>query len=102
MNPTPTFPRPGYDDDSLAAWLTSDEAAMLDALLCDDISVHITVSVKLAEYRNKRAPRKLTPEQEERESAASRHMDAYCRGLTSARRLLLALAAERKAARGGR
>lgn len=102
MTPAPTFPRPGYDDDSPAAWLTADEAAMLEAVLCPDITVDITVSVRLKEFRGRRPPKRLTDEQIEREDAASRHMAAYQHALGSIPRFLMLLAAERKAARGAK
>lgn len=92
------FPRPDYDGDDVRAWLLDDERAMFDACHNPDISVSITVSVKLHEYRGKRSPKRLTPEQEERERVASRQMGPRCRGLGSVGNLLFLLAGERKVA----
>lgn len=91
-----TFPRTDFPTDDARAWLFDVERAMLSALLCDDLSVSVNIAVKLSEYRGTRTPKKLTPEQEARESAASRHMGAYTRALGSPRTLLFALAAERQ------
>ena len=64
---------------------------------------NLTVSVRLSEYRTKRAPKKLTPEQEERESRASDLIHDYARACDPGvmRALIRRLAMVRCVAAGG-
>ena len=75
------LPVEGYEDTDPRRWLFKTERAILDAKCCGDLSVNIEISVMLSEHQDAkrktgRKPRKktLTPEQEARESAASKHI----------------------------
>lgn len=88
------LPRPDYAD--VHAWLYDDEREILAAFCNPDVLVEIDVSVKLHEYRGKRLPRRLTPEQQARVDAASRHIGPRLRGYQSVRGLLCMVANGRR------
>ena len=75
------LPNPAFAVDDFRAWLKEDEAKILEALECPDLTAYFTLSVKLAEYQGRTEsgnpkrephPNKLTPEQRARSSAASK------------------------------
>lgn len=71
------FPRTDYPATDVRGWFTDEERDLYDALCCRDLVVTITVGVCLHEHQEAKkagkrpSRRKLTPEQDERERAAS-------------------------------
>ena len=96
MEPEISYPRTDFPPGDTRAWLSDEERDMLAALLNSDLSVSVNISVKLVEYRGVRTPKKLTVEQEARETVASRQFGAYCKAVGSTKSLLYRLAATRK------
>lgn len=67
----PTEPRPDFPADDFRSWLTDGERLIVGALDCADLSVDVSISVKLSEFSGKRTPKNLTTEQIARQDVAS-------------------------------
>ncbi len=79
MTFTPSATAQTYPTTDARHWLLDDERDLYIAASCRDLTSSLDVSVKLVEYRGKRTPKKLTEEQEARESKASALIHDYAR-----------------------
>lgn len=98
------YPRQDFPDDDMRAWLTDPEREILEGANCPDLKATVTIGVELAEHQEarksggKRSRKKLTPEQQERESAAGKKIRGKLVGMSSRTiHTLLAMVAQLRA-----